>query len=352
MKKTILLFTVLTSTVLFSTSVFAAAWNVPTNVRIVQKSNTDTTGRIYSTVQAALASIPTTGTNAPSATNPYVVKVMPGVYDLGTASLQMKDYVDIEGSGPDSTVITSSNNNVDGGTCTVGTVLMANNSSIRHIQVINRAPDLNGAYTSIAALVFNNVTANAEGISVLTGSDTAAGGQNNGVCTYGTSAHAILNNVTVKTQNLNGQSNPIQHMGGKVTLTNSKLAGFSTYGSVDIINNNNSASNPGTVTVMNSVLEGTCLTCGLQGITADGGAFTTYISNSKITLNGNNMAIAAQYDFFLENTKIVSNGSTSYSVDPAKMKIVNSQLPGDRAGLNGARLTNNYDEDYSPIPNQ
>ena len=41
-----------------------------------------------------------------SATNPYLIKVGPGIYDLGTSSLQMKEYVDIEGSGEKTTKIT------------------------------------------------------------------------------------------------------------------------------------------------------------------------------------------------------------------------------------------------------
>lgn len=328
---------------------FAAAWNVPTNVRIVQKSNTDTSGRIYGNIQSAINSI----TNA-SATNPYVVKVMPGVYDLGTGSLQMKEYVDLEGSGPEATLITSSNNNVDGGTCTIGTVLMANNTAVRNIKIENRAPDLGGAYQSIAALVFNNVVAKAEGVSVLTGSDTVAGGQNNGVCTYGSSAHAILNNVNVETHNNSGQSNPIEFMGGKVTLTNSKLSGYNTTGSVDIINNNFCDPNPGTVVVINSTLEATSPS--IQGITDDGCAFAASISNSTMIFHGtgNNIAIATGQALSMDNTKIITDGGTYwYNIaDPSKIKIVNSLLPGDRTNLTGAKLVNNYDENYNPIPNQ
>ncbi|MBI4710219.1 MAG: hypothetical protein HY759_03830 [Nitrospirae bacterium] len=40
-----------------------------------------------------------------SATNPYLVKIMPGVYDLGGNGIQMKSYVDIEGSGENITKI-------------------------------------------------------------------------------------------------------------------------------------------------------------------------------------------------------------------------------------------------------
>ena len=51
---------------------------------------------------AALAAI----TDA-SATNPYLLKIEPGVYDLGAGSLAMKEWVDLEGSGEGVTTITS-----------------------------------------------------------------------------------------------------------------------------------------------------------------------------------------------------------------------------------------------------
>lgn len=212
MRKALLLFIVMISAVLFSTTIFAAAWNVPVNVRIVQKSNTDTNGRIYGTIQAAINSI----TNA-SATNPYLVKVMPGTYDLGTGSIQMKEYVDVEGSGPDSTIITTSNNNVDGYTCTVGTVLMSNNSSIRHIKIVNMPPAATN-FNTVAAVVFNNVTAKAEGISVLVDSNGANGGRIGAVCSFQAGAHAYLNNVSIETHNNGGQSNSThQYRGGSLT---------------------------------------------------------------------------------------------------------------------------------------
>jgi|GEM_PF-6902969 len=51
---------------------------------------------------SALAAITTA-----SAANPWLLKVEPGIYDLGTNQLVPKAYVDIEGSGRDSTIITS-----------------------------------------------------------------------------------------------------------------------------------------------------------------------------------------------------------------------------------------------------
>jgi hypothetical protein len=40
-----------------------------------------------------------------SSTNPWLIKVEPGIYDLGTSELQMKTFVDIEGSGRNATFI-------------------------------------------------------------------------------------------------------------------------------------------------------------------------------------------------------------------------------------------------------
>jgi len=40
-----------------------------------------------------------------SSTNPYLVKLMPGIYDIGSNSVNMKSYVDIEGSGQSATII-------------------------------------------------------------------------------------------------------------------------------------------------------------------------------------------------------------------------------------------------------
>jgi hypothetical protein len=341
---------------LYGNTASASAWTPPTNVRVVQQTNAPTTN-VYTTIQAAFASIPMTGTAAPSAGNPFVVRVMPGVYDLGTGSLQMKPYVDVEGSGPDNTIITSSNANVDGGTCTVGTVLMANNTSIRNIKIVNRAPALNGAYVTVAALVFNNAKAKAEGISVLTGSNAAEGGQNDGICTFGVFADATLNNVTVETYNTgtSGQSNAIITMGGRLTLTNSKLTSHASQDVwCNVINDNSDWQTPSTLTIVNSTVEGVCP----NGDAVFAGINTVSISNSTLVLNVSAGGTAMPFNYggalSMVNSRILVSGGTAYYyfVDPATVKIANSQLPGDLSGLAGGKLVNMYDENFNPIPNQ
>jgi hypothetical protein len=83
----------------------------------------------------ALASI----TDA-SAAKPYLLKIEPGVYDLGSSgSLEMKEHVDIEGSGELTTVITSSVTQGPGSdtACPIGTVAGANDTELRFLTVRN-----------------------------------------------------------------------------------------------------------------------------------------------------------------------------------------------------------------------
>jgi hypothetical protein len=48
------------------------------------------------------------GISSPSSTNRWLLKVEPGIYDVGTTSLQMRSWVDIEGSGIGVTTIRGS----------------------------------------------------------------------------------------------------------------------------------------------------------------------------------------------------------------------------------------------------
>jgi len=341
MRKGLVVVSIVTLALLFSSTVFAAAWNAPNNVRIVQKSNTDNV-RVFGTITAALNSI----TNA-SATNPYVIKVMPGVYDLGTASLQMKEFVDVEGSGPGVTLITSSNYNADGN-CTVCTVLMANNMAIRNLKIENKAPNMNGEYgIPEAAVVFNNVTATLEGVNVLIGNDQTPGGKNIGVCTYGPLAHAYINNSYIEAHNVNGQCSAVRYFGGYTNVTNSKLVAFSAgeNGNVQIFNNDGPGF--GIMKVTNSELEDTAPW--VTAFTSDG-TFDVAIANSSIALHGQGNPLNGFHnDAFFDNVKISVDGQCLFEGEnPARWRFANSQIPSQCTGLVGAKLFNNHDEQYNP----
>lgn len=78
-------------------------------------------------LQAALA-----GIAAPSATNPWLLKIEPGIYDVGSTPLPMRPWVDIEGSGIDITILRGS---VDGSGLNAGTVHGASNAELRELTV-------------------------------------------------------------------------------------------------------------------------------------------------------------------------------------------------------------------------
>lgn len=100
-----------------------------------------------------------------SSTNSYLLKIEPGVYDIGSNPLTMKSYVDIEGSGENATFITAtcgSNSFVS----TAAAVIGAANSELRNLTLTNTSSLAYGvgfwAGTS-GAMRISNVTMNSTG---------------------------------------------------------------------------------------------------------------------------------------------------------------------------------------------
>ncbi len=91
------------------------------------------------------------GIASPAATNPFLLKLEPGTYDLGSNSLMMKSYVDIEGSGQDVTTVTSA---VPGANCSTGqgiaaTITGAANAEIRDLTVKATNPSYPTAISAV-----------------------------------------------------------------------------------------------------------------------------------------------------------------------------------------------------------
>ncbi|MBI5196464.1 MAG: hypothetical protein HZA10_09090 [Nitrospirae bacterium] len=112
-----------------------------------------------------------------SATNPYLVKIMPGVYNIDTSSVQMKSYVDIEGSGENTTKII--------GSSSPAPVMGSSNAELRFltIQVVNLGTGQN------AAIVNYQTSPRISNVTVIT---TAQFGILNSY------SNAILTNVTIE----------------------------------------------------------------------------------------------------------------------------------------------------------
>lgn len=69
-----------------------------------------------------------------SETNPYLIIIEPGIYDIGSSTFEMKSYVDVQGSGEDVTKITGSVS-TGSGDLERGVLEGANNTELRFLTV-------------------------------------------------------------------------------------------------------------------------------------------------------------------------------------------------------------------------
>lgn len=145
-----------------------------------------TSGGDYNNPATAMAEYRTWCGSAPSAETPCLLKIMPGIYDLGTSPLQMQPYIDIEGSGENTTIVQG---NISTSDFSAGLVTGANHSEIRFLTVNNVGDGENtiAFYNSSAAPKMTNITA------------IAAGGVNS-IGVHNVSSSPIMTNVTAKAE--------------------------------------------------------------------------------------------------------------------------------------------------------
>jgi hypothetical protein len=135
----------------------------PTNVVWVAPAGGD-----FTSVNDALASITDNDTS-----HPYVIKIAPGTY-TEAGGIDMKDFVDIEGSGQDVTTITcacgsaTSPASADGASATLRATGPNLHSEVRQITVVNTGSDIysTAIWTYLVGartLTFTGVTAQASG---------------------------------------------------------------------------------------------------------------------------------------------------------------------------------------------
>lgn len=122
-----------------------------------------TSGGDYTDPLTAMGDI-ATWCGTPSATNPCMMKLMPGIYDLGNNGLAMQPYVDLEGSGENTTTITSTHSS---GTwdANSATVSGADNMEIRFLTIENQGGNTYSIaiYNGNASPDITHVTAIASG---------------------------------------------------------------------------------------------------------------------------------------------------------------------------------------------
>lgn len=267
-----------------------------------------------------------------SATNPYLVKIEPGIYDLGARSLALKQYVDVEGSGELVTTISSSI--VDG----LGTVVGSDHSELRFVTVKNTGggPQAIGLYSDSTSPRYTHVTASASGAS-----------ENYGL--YASNGAPVLTDVTAIASG-GGVAMALTNFGGNVSVTNTALSASDAAG----LNAALRTTYGGSVKVLSSIL------------TASGGAIAMGMrayngSHSLANVTVSATGASQSYGLFVgqkssaptvtvNQSRVTGQSNSVYSVGGA-VRIGASQLVGP-AGveeLGTVVCAVSYGGDFSPL---
>jgi hypothetical protein len=244
------------------------------------------TGGDYSNPATAMANY-SSWCGVPSSTNTCLLKIMPGVYNLGTTTMSMQPYIDIEGSGENVTILQGNVNNWS------GLVSGANNAELRFLTLNNIASGTSvGVSNGTASPRLTNVT-----ISASAGTSWNIGVNN-------TSASPILTNVTISTTaSGSGWSIGIENRSGSApVMTNVKIdaTGSSSWNiGVDSVSSSPIMRNV-TITAMTSGGWGIGVDTSLYNVTdtstikihssvikgtdsiSNGAGVTTYIANTQL----------------------------------------------------------------------
>ncbi len=143
-----------------------------------------------------------------SATNRYLILIEPGIFYLGNNSLAMKEYVDIQGSGKNVTIIKGSNSNND------GLIQGADHAELRFLTLRNQnnGPRAVALYNNGTSPVITNVHIRASGATRNYGIHNVSsaspemnlvtvqvsGGESNYGVLNNSSSSPIMNNVRIE----------------------------------------------------------------------------------------------------------------------------------------------------------
>jgi hypothetical protein len=247
---------------------------------------------------------------------PYLVRLEPGVYNIGSSLLQMKSYVDIEGWGQNATFITATR----GGSSLLSSsaaVAGALNSELRNLTINNTA---SSGSTSIAFFATGNGTLRLRDVTI-----NSTGGTSRSYGIYATTSNVklFLFNCTVTATgvgNFGGASGVGIGQSATVSILASRIRGTSPAGTMSETMGVNSNASGGTLIVDGSTIVGSGGATTLYAVAMVLGTAT--ISNSVLSVDTNASRIALSV-----------GSSTNF---PPTVKVSNSQLLCGVAGSTNA----------------
>lgn len=334
--------------------------NLGTN-SLIRTSHTFTIGSGGTPSQngaALLAARDVISNSHPSAANPYLIKLEPGNYDLGNQGLALLPFVDLEGSGEDTTVISSTVGQT-GIMVTNATLIAASNSEVRLLKVANF-----GVSPVQAAILVPASASNAR-FSHVTAAVSNSADFNVGLYTDGKNVNLADTTFTTSGGNRNVG---ILHNSGEITLTNSIasatggmvnnaaiLDNSNQLRAVTIIVNNSTltasggskaaalAVNQTLININSSTLRASTNTLNDQsiayGILINNAGPLVRVSNSDITANGGaeGDGIFSFGDIIVRSSSLSGTGAISYGVnndDASEAEVIGSSLSGGTAASN------------------
>lgn len=252
-----------------------------------------------------------------SAEQPYLIKIEPGIYDLGTGTLQMRAYVDIEGSGQGVTLLRGERQTDD----VTGLVNAASNAELRQLSI----EVTGGGGSHAVGISNNNASPRISDVSIRTDGATSYGIVNR------SGASPRIERVTINATGATVLAAGLAHFdGGTPTIVDSSLradasppgnsAGLSVVGGA-------------TVTVLGGTLEGA-------------GAPTNLNERSAVRSSG---ATVRVYYSRLKAGNILLRGFATTTVLIAASELDVSQIISLSDGASTFKCVTSYFADLRPV---
>lgn len=264
-----------------------------------------------------------------SASNPYLVKIMPGVYNIGSNSVRMKPYVDIEGSGENVTIVSGSNFSVVNG---------GSNTEIRFLTVRSTC-QYNCQTVGNSAFAIFNEGVTAMKITHVKAEVTKTCGCG-GVAIYNSGSNVTIGDVTATITGTDGDNVAITNFYNSfVTMNNINASVSGTRWAHGVQNNST------TVVVMNNVSAKASGGIDDSGVTTTGGSTVTM---TNVTAEGNHNGIVNEASIMkIDHSVIIGPDRTIWHTHNDGTTFVgSSRLEGGIVAGSGITCAGVYDENY------
>jgi hypothetical protein len=298
------------------------------------------------------------GITTASASNPCLLKIYPGIYDLGASTLAMKSFVDIEGSGQSVTTIKANERVIE----------TASNVEMRHLTVTNSVGDSAIEISGDDSVVLTDLTVSASALGVrsqkgsssitLSNMTVDVSGANwfNQAVVIGDTSAARLEHVSMSgSGGTNGAQGLLVSNAADVTARDIRIEVSGGNNSIGILNNGASLVLRDSNVVASA---GGSFTVGLRLFNGQVPWFVMDVMNTELTAEpgGNSYGIFNDSGF-TSNAVLINRSSVTgddYAIsasDPFENGVFHigaSQLVGGVIG-NTFKCVGAYDGDYEPL---